>query len=258
MFKATSATLYGGLNYDTSTADLIASSRAYTDVESIESSPFELDSHITRKGWKYLPGTEKEIEQITRILGSKRIQLVSFTQSRGTEEAFKSMSGKSTPVLHIATHGFYLSEKEASRVNPALRSREENDSHSYPLKRCGLILSGGQHAWLGEELPTGIEDGILTGEEIAGLDLSGTELVVLSACQTGLGDLSRDGVVCDDVTVKPNDWTDSVYISTGLMRVAKDEEGNITRCKQAALTTEKAVAQNDNYGNYENSKTLRN
>ena len=194
VFKATSATLYGGLNYDTSTADLIASSRAYTDVESIESSPFELDSHITRKGWKYLPGTEKEIEQITRILGSKRIQLVSFTQSRGTEEAFKSMSGKSTPVLHIATHGFYLSEKEASRVNPALRSREENDSHSYPLKRCGLILSGGQHAWLGEELPTGIEDGILTGEEIAGLDLSGTELVVLSACQTGLGDLSRDGV----------------------------------------------------------------
>ena len=194
IFKATSATLYGGLNYDTSTADLVASSRAFLDNGNNENLPLEIDSEITRKGWKYLPGTEKEVEQISRILDSKRIQLVSFTQTLGTEEAFKSMSGKSTPILHIATHGFFLSEKEAARSNPALRLREENDSHSYPLKRCGLILSGGQHAWLGEELPQGIEDGILTGEEIAGLDLSGTKLAVLSACQTGLGDLSRDGV----------------------------------------------------------------
>ena len=49
-----------------------------------------------------------------------------------------------------------------------------NDSHIYPLRRCGLILSGGQHAWLGEDLPDEINDGILTAEEIAGLNLSGT------------------------------------------------------------------------------------
>ena len=51
-----------------------------------------------------------------------------------------------------------------------------NDSHIYPLRRCGLILSGGQHAWLGEDLPDEINDVILTAEEIAGLNLSGTEV----------------------------------------------------------------------------------
>ena len=97
-------------------------------------------------------------------------------------------------LIHIATHGFYLDEKGAARSNPSLLAVEENDSHIYPMRRCGLILSGGQHAWLGESLPKDIEDGILTGEEIAGMDLSGTDLVVLSACQTGLGDIDREGV----------------------------------------------------------------
>ena len=104
------------------------------------------------------------------------------------------MSGHSSSILHIATHGFYLDEKGAARSNPSLLTVEENDSHTYPLRRCGLILSGGQHAWLGESLPNDVEDGILTGEEIAGMDLSGTDLVVLSACQTGLGDIDREGV----------------------------------------------------------------
>ncbi len=189
-----SATLFGGLNYDTSTTDLLAASRSYN--KSVETAPVfdSTISDLTRKGWNYLPGTEKEVSEIGRILDSRKYERISFTQSKGTEEAFKSMSGHSSAILHIATHGFYLSEKDAERNNPSLLYREDNDIHSYPLKRCGLILSGGQHAWLGEDLPRGIEDGILTGEEIAGMNLSGTDLVVLSACQTALGDIARDGV----------------------------------------------------------------
>lgn len=191
---ATSATLYGGLNYDTSVSELTASSRAYSGTVSDINTAIDFTSDQTRKGWKYLPGTEKEVQQIGTILDSKKIEHITFSQSQGTEESFKAMSGHSSPILHIATHGFYLDEKGAARSNPSLLAVEENDSHIYPMRRCGLILSGGQHAWLGESLPKDIEDGILTGEEIAGMDLSGTDLVVLSACQTGLGDIDREGV----------------------------------------------------------------
>ena len=62
------------------------------------------------------------------------------------------------------------------------------------LTRSGLILSNGGRAWKGEHIPDWIDDGILQADEIAGLDLSGTSLLVLSACQTALGDISSDGV----------------------------------------------------------------
>lgn len=63
-----------------------------------------------------------------------------------------------------------------------------------PLKRSGLMFSGGQHAWLGREIPEGIDDGVLTADEIAGMNLTGTDLLVLSACQTGLGEITNEGV----------------------------------------------------------------
>ena len=60
-----------------------------------------------------------------------------------------------------------------------------------PLFRTGLILSGGNKAWQGQSSPLGQEDNILTAYEIADLDLTDTELVVLSACKTGLGDIDE-------------------------------------------------------------------
>jgi CHAT domain-containing protein len=57
-----------------------------------------------------------------------------------------------------------------------------------------LILAGARKAWAGEAIPDNVEDGILLAEEIAAMDLSGTDLVVLSACETGLGDITSEGV----------------------------------------------------------------
>lgn len=186
------ATLYGGLYYDTSVEEMARISRSFIDY----SIPDERVAPIidaTRKGWKYLPGTEKEISQISDILTLSKRTCHIFSKNDGTEEAFKSLSGKSPSIIHLATHGFYYTKQEATRNSYSL-TLEDDDFHSYPLRRCGLILSGAQHSWLGEQIPEDIEDGILTGQEIAGLNLTNTELVVLSACQTGLGDITGEGV----------------------------------------------------------------
>lgn len=188
-----SAVLFGGLNYDTSTDEMVSVSRSLPS-RVYSSSSYDGPIPSTRKGWSYLPGTYSEVTKISDILDVKHINNQVITGMNGTEEVFKNVCLDTPSILHIATHGFYFSEKEASRNKPSLLSHNENDSHTYPLKRCGLIFSGGQHAWLGENIPDGIDDGIISGEEIANIDLSETDLVVLSACQTGLGDQGADGV----------------------------------------------------------------
>ena len=189
-----SATLFGGLNYDLDTDSMQSISRGYSEGQWFTSTPVVFDDSLTRKGWSYLPGTKKEVEQISGILSKESIENVTIMADSGTEESFKALSGRSTPILHVATHGFYITEKQAERSNPSLLKKDEGDSHIYPLRRCGLMMSGGQHAWIGKNIPEGIDDGILTAEEIAGLNLSGTDLLVLSACQTGLGEIGGDGV----------------------------------------------------------------
>lgn len=83
--------------------------------------------------------------------------------------------GKPSPrILHIATHGFFLPD--------TLQGQEE-----HPMNRTGLILAGANHAWARGKPVSDMEDGILTAFEITTMDLKNTELVVLSACETGLG-----------------------------------------------------------------------
>lgn len=189
-----SAVLFGGLNYNTDTTSMAISSRAYASYSSSDKPDFASDESITRKGWSYLPGTKEEVDKIGFILKSKRIKSEVYTDNEGSEPRFKALSGDKCPLLHIATHGFYLNQSEAEKKDIDFMKQPNGDSHVYPLRRAGLVFSGGQHVWLGEEIPDGIDDGILTAEEISGMDLSSTNLLVLSACQTGLGDVSGEGV----------------------------------------------------------------
>lgn len=192
--KYTSATLYGGLNYDTDTTSMLAINRNYVTTSSMQRGRLLEDSVQTRVGWSFLPGTAEEVRNVGDILGRNKIETTTYTDEIGTEESFKALSGNSTPIIHIATHGFYLEDKNARRVE-MFQDFEENETPTIsPLKRSGLMFSGGQHAWLGREIPEGIDDGVLTAEEIAGMNLTGTDLLVLSACQTGLGEITNEGV----------------------------------------------------------------
>jgi CHAT domain-containing protein len=106
-------------------------------------------------------------------------------------------AGRSPRILHIATHGFFLpdQERDPNKDQLGLGVVDETagdrlgqlSNVENPLLRSGLALAGA-NTWLkGDVLPKEAEDGILTAEDVSGLDLLATELVVLSACETGLG-----------------------------------------------------------------------
>ena len=116
------------------------------------------------------------------------------TASLGTEESFKFLSGRKINCLHISTHGFYYTKEEADNAKYKFMLLDDHvatSAEDKALTRSGLILSGANHILEGDTLPDNIEDGILTAKEIADVDLRGLDLVVLSACQTGLGDISQ-------------------------------------------------------------------
>ena len=128
------------------------------------------------------------------MLGVKA--LVDTSASKGQLQAMRSPR-----ILHIATHGFFLPDQEPAPGRKGSQAAKQGDtpternagelsrSVENPLLRSGLVLAGA-NAWLqGKELPAEDGDGILTGEDASGLDLLSTELVVLSACETGLGDI---------------------------------------------------------------------
>lgn len=148
------------------------------------------------RGWKPLPGTAEEIGYIRNIFEQKKLQVSLFTQHAATEEEFKSLSGHSPAILHLATHGFFLSDPE-KRKKEGFAADERNvfTIADNPLQRSGIVLAGANLSWNGQPPVADREDGIVTAYETAQMDLSGTELVVLSACETALGDIKgNEGV----------------------------------------------------------------
>lgn len=197
--KGEKSVLYGGLKYDAVVSDTIPVSSSTRENRSFTFVPRAIvDSLDIRGSYKYLPGTKEEADHIVSYLNTHSIPYKYYYGVAGTEESFKGLDGSKPKTLHIATHGFYMTEQDAERKNfarPLLQEETRVYHEDKPMTRSGLLLSGCSRALNHENIPDGIEDGILTADEISKLDLRGLDLVVLSACQTGLGDItSGEGV----------------------------------------------------------------
>lgn len=190
-----SVTLYGGLLYDAQPALVQASSYSISDtiVTSILQTKGVTDSI------KYLASSLEEVQSIAGLMRKRSVVPTIYTGNDGTEETFKALSGMAPAVIHLSTHGYYMPATEQERRSKSgtgvtnIRNNNLNVGVDYSMNRTMLFMSNAEAAWQGKR-PLQGEDGILTAYEISQMDLNGTDLVVTSACQTGLGDITSDGV----------------------------------------------------------------
>lgn len=141
-----------------------------------------------------LEGTQTEVEAIAPLLPNATV----LTGTEATEAALKQLQAPS--ILHLATHGFFLQDVEFAPPadvrgtgtiiavptgEPSVQLSRPR-SNENPLLRSGLALAGFNSRQGGNG-----EDGVLTALEVTGLNLQGTRLVVMSACETGVGDVAN-------------------------------------------------------------------
>lgn len=182
-------TLYGGMDYNLGIEEMAY----YSEISKYRGKKERINQkNINFKHlWGYLPGTANEVLNITPILEEKGYQTKTYLGEEGIEENFKIQSGNSSRIIHIATHGFYEPEEPQNEI---ILSDFQISTEDESLLYSGLIFSGANHAWLGNNDLGDMDDGILTAKEIASMNLQSTDLVVLSACQTGQGKITGEGV----------------------------------------------------------------
>lgn len=151
------AVVVGGASFD-ATAGRVAHARRSIDLREVRFSP--------------LPGTLAEVKSVGGLLDGARV----LTGRAATKRALEELHGPR--VLHVATHAFFLSNQAPPLLDKTRQLGAEN-----PLLRSGLALAGANVEHTG---------GIATALEVAGLDSDGTRLVVLSACETGVGGVLTD------------------------------------------------------------------
>jgi CHAT domain-containing protein len=153
-----------------------------------------------------LPGTKEEAQEIEAIAKQSGWDIHVATGDEATESSVRNT--KKPGVLHLATHGFYLNSfvpagEDGTRGMSVVGlgkqdDKKQNENGVDPMRASGVALTGAQQtlkSWSQRKAPDPETDGILTAEEVASLDLDGTWLVTLSACETGVGEArSGEGV----------------------------------------------------------------
>ena len=187
------AWLFGGVDYDKISFTLPKF------IAKNEFNPSLYSNQITRSGiekWNYLQNTFYEASSIDTMLKNNKITTLFINGKLASKTALKNISGESNPyILHIATHGYFfpnIKKQTEDLTFTKLSSKQDVLKMSdNPMLRSGLIFAGANKTWsMPNNENDSTDDGILTAFEISNLDLGQAKLVVMSACETGLGDIN--------------------------------------------------------------------
>jgi CHAT domain-containing protein/tetratricopeptide (TPR) repeat protein len=180
--KSNTAVLFGFPDYDMDLSQLYPNKIAKSSV--INNLAVEDDIRGSYS-LNELPGTKIEVEKIYDILFPLGLKVEKYLRNEALESKIKSLN--SPKILHIATHGYFLSNSDLQEDSLGITFSTEK-SQDNPLLRSGLLLSGANKTLNYTNNINNFEDGILTAYEAMHLNLLHTELVILSACETGLGE----------------------------------------------------------------------
>lgn len=202
-----SAIVYGGIQYDMDSLAFAATNPPEATDSTlglyrkdgnfrymVEGQPE--DGRVRNRGgedgmWEPLPSTGQEAEEVGALLRRAGFRTELQKGLSASEERIKKtgMSGQSPRILHLATHGFAYPDPPK---NPSKGFSDSEPTYKLlddPMLRSGLVLAGANYYWKNKRPLGNFEDGVLVAYEVRDLNLRNTELAVLSACQTGLGDV---------------------------------------------------------------------
>lgn len=147
----------------------------------------ESERALVKSYFRHLPFTAIEIDGIAPLFPQEGVR--GERRHEATESKLREMVASIPDILHLATHGYYVSGNEDLSKMPFFRKVGPGS-----MQRSGFALAGAEKTWRGTSDAPDDNDGIMTAAEIADMNLKGTQLVTLSACETALGDTSFEGV----------------------------------------------------------------
>ncbi|MEO8112622.1 MAG: CHAT domain-containing tetratricopeptide repeat protein [Ginsengibacter sp.] len=228
-----SAALFGGINYNNQVSDSTTAATKQQYYVHQQYRGGDLDS------FNFLPNTLKEVKAIKKDMDLSNKKTFLFSGQNATEAAFRSMAkGNASPeIIHFATHGFTFPDSMQQKNDDADNAFKISGN---PLLRCGLIMAGGNNGWKGKT-KVNEDDGILTGLEISSVSLQNTQLAILSACETGTGELrGSDGVYGLQRAFK---LAGVNYVMATLWQVPDKETNEFMQCFYKNLLGGKSIRQ---------------
>jgi CHAT domain-containing protein len=193
-----------------------------------------------------LPGTREEIQGIDKILLRDHVKTKIYMDQNASEDNMKSANHPF--ILHVATHGFFNENVDLSKsMNMGVQVSRAKDN---ALLRSGLLFTGAASIYSEEPILDGSNNGVLYAYEVMNLDLQDTRLVVLSACETGIGEivngegvygLSRSFQVAGAEKILMSLWKVDDQSTRELMIIFYENLLRLKNPQQAFIQAQKAI-----------------